>query len=104
MPYDIEDIYAFWCARYNNIKFEEFLNVGMSEFNMKIKSIPETEPLYTIIKSRAINISKIKDKNEKKYWQELKKINKIPYIYLSSDELDEQLKKSLQSSKYIGGK
>lgn len=104
LPYDIIDIYDFWCARYQNISYEEFLNIGISEFDMKIKSIPENEPLYTIIKSRAINLSKIKDKNEKKYWQELKKINKIPYIYLSTEELDNQLKSSLQNSKYIGGK
>lgn len=70
---------------------------------MKISSIPESEPLYKIIKSRTVNLGKIKDKEEKKYWRELKQINKIPDIYLSSKELDEQLRNALNNSKYVGG-
>lgn len=53
----------------------------------KFSSIPENEPLYKILKSRSINLSKIKDKNEKKYWSELKRINAIPSEYLSVDEI-----------------
>lgn len=67
-----------------------------------MKSIPEKEPLYIIIKSRTINISKIKDKEERKYWQELKKANKIPEIYLSNDELDKQLQENLRKNN-LGG-
>lgn len=67
-----------------------------------MKSIPEKEPLYIIIKSRTINISKIKDKEERKYWQELKKVNKIPEIYLSNDELDKQLQENLRKNN-LGG-
>ena len=104
LPYDINQIYAFWCARYENISFEKFLDIGITEFEMKINSIPETEPLYNIIKSRVINIGKIKDKDEKKYWREQKRINKIPDIYLSSKELDEQLKEAMKNSSYLGGK
>ena len=48
--------------------------------------------MYEIIKSRAIEINKIKDKEEKKYWQELKEANKIPSIYRTPDELEEELK------------
>ena len=55
---------------------------------MKMESIPENEPLYTILKSRVINLAKIKDKNERKHWRELKEINKIPDIYLPNEELD----------------
>lgn len=67
---------------------------------MKLGSIPESEPLYTIIKSRAINISKIKDKDERKYWRELKKENKIPDIYKTTDELDFQIKSNISE---LGG-
>ena len=59
----------------------------MSDFIRKLASIPETEPLYTIMKSRAINLGKIKDKHEKKYWAELKRINKIPYAYYNNDHI-----------------
>ena len=60
---------------------------------MKLNSIPENEPLYKIIQSRTIDIAKIKDKEEKKYWREQKRINKIPEIYLSNREIEEDLKK-----------
>ena len=64
---------------------------------MKIASIPESEPLFKIIKSRIIDISKIKDKEERKYWSELKKINKIPDIYLSNEEINDNLKKYVKN-------
>lgn len=92
---DIENAYAFYCARYRDMSYNEFLKLGVSEFLMKFNSIPESEPLYTILKSRTINLSKIKDKEERKYWQELKKINKIPDIYLSNTELDRELNEKL---------
>jgi len=60
--------------------------------------MPETEPLFKIIKARTINLGEIKDKAERKYWSELKKLNAIPQIYLKSRELDQNLKET------IGGK
>lgn len=83
---DLEHAYAFYCARYENISFNEFLELPLTEFNMKLASIPESEPLYTIMKSRAIKLGRIKDKEERKYWQELKRINKIPYAYYHKDD------------------
>lgn len=97
---DLEQMYAFYCARYENIKYDDFMKLGFEEFSMKLSSIPESEPLYKIIKSRTIDIGKIKDKDERKYWRELKKVNAIPEIYLSSEELDEQMKSNLKN---IGG-
>lgn len=76
--------------------------MGISEFRMKLKSLPKNEPLYDIIKSRTINLSKIKDKEERKYWRDLKRINKIPDIYLSNEELDNILKEKLKNGN-IGG-
>lgn len=84
---DLNEAYAFYCARYENISFEKFLNLPLSEFNRKISSVPENEPLYKIMKSRAINLNKIKDKEEKKYWSELKKENRIPYAYYNKDDI-----------------
>lgn len=83
----MDQAYAFYCARYENISFKEFLNLGLTDFSKKFASIPESEPLFTIIKSRTIDTSKIKDKEEKKYWNKLKRINAIPSEYLSTDEI-----------------
>ena len=88
------------CRNYGNISYKELMAMGYEEFSMKLGSIPESEPLYTIIKSRAINISKIKDKDERKYWRELKKENKIPDIYKTIDELDFQIKSNISE---LGG-
>lgn len=66
---------------------------------MKLNSIPESEPLYTIIKSRVVNLSKIKDKNERKYWRELKRDNTIPDIYLGISEINEKIKKEVKGDK-----
>lgn len=71
--------------------------MGFNEFSMKLNSIPEDEPLFKIIKSRIINLSQIKDKEEKKYWRELKRINAIPDIYKTSNELDIELKDKLNN-------
>ena len=92
VAYDFDNLYAFWCGRYRDLSIEEFEAIGLSEFNIKISSIPENEPLYTIIKSRTINTESIKDKDERKYWKNLKRINKIPDEYLSLEEIYGKLK------------
>ncbi len=94
---DLEQMYAFYCARYENISFRDFLKLGIEQFSMKLNSIPKTEPLFEIIKSRTIDLSKIKDKNERKYWQELKKLNKIPDIYKSVEEIEMEMKEQLRN-------
>lgn len=101
-PEDLEQMYAFYCARYENISYEEFLKLGYEEFSMKLNSIPESEPLYKIIKSRTISVNKIKDKEERKYWRELQRINRIPDIYKSNEEINYELKSALKNSN-IGG-
>ena len=39
------------------------MKLGLTDFLKKFQSIPENEPLFTIIKSRNINLAKIKDKD-----------------------------------------
>ena len=75
------------------------MELGVSDFLRKFKSIPESEPLFTILKSRSIDLNKIKDKNEKKYWQNLKKINAIPSEYLSTQEIMLNLTKFTKENK-----
>ncbi len=98
-PSDLEQFYAFYCARYENISYDKFLNLGLSEAMMKLNSLPESEPLYKTIKSRTINLYKIKNKEERIYWREQNKINKIPSIYLSSKELDNIFKEEIENGK-----
>ncbi len=86
-PSDLDNAYAFYCARYENISFEEFLKLGITDFTRKFSSIPESEPLYTIIKSRTIDTNKIKDKEERRYWNKLKRLNAIPSEYISTNEI-----------------
>ena len=92
LPYDIENIYAFMCTRYGNITYKELMNMGYEEFSAKLNSIPKSEPLYEIFKSRVVDINKIKDKEERKYWQELKQVNKIPDIYKTNKEINLEIK------------
>ena len=92
---DLIQIYDFYCARYENISWERFMDLGINELSKKMASIPESEPLHQIIKSRTINVGKIKDKEERKYWRELKEINRIPDIYIPNQELDNILNKKL---------
>ena len=100
-PNDLEQFYAFYCARYENISYNDFLHLGLNEALMKLNSIPDSEPLYKVIKSRTISLAKIKDKSERKYWAELKKINKIPAIYLSIKELDDIFKEEVNGRKKL---
>lgn len=91
-------MYAFYCARYENVSFEDFKKIGFNEFSMKLASIPESEPLYKIIKSRTISLSRIKSKEERKYWRELKRINAIPDIYKSNEEIEKELKEIITNN------
>jgi hypothetical protein len=77
------------------------MQLGFFEVKKKMASIPESEPLYKIIKSRTIDTSKIKDKEERKYWQELKRINEIPQIYLPIEEIDRKLNDFVNRKKGI---
>lgn len=92
---DLVQIYDFYCARYKNISYSEFMDIGITEIQMKLSSIPETEPLYTIIKSRIVNPNKIKNKEERNHWKELKESNKIPDIYIPNDELEITINKKI---------
>lgn len=101
---DLDQAYAFYCSRYQNISYKDFMQLGLFEFKKKLGSIPKTEPLYDIIKSRTINVAKIKDKEERKYWRELKRINAIPQIFIPTKEIFDNLKSRLKETKQLGGK
>lgn len=96
---DLDEAYAFYCARYKDISYENFMDLGLTEFKKKLSSIPKTEPLYDIIKSRTINLSEIKNKEERKYWRKMKNANKIPQIYLSTSEIYSELKEQIKNVK-----
>ena len=73
--------------------------VNLSTFMKKFNSMPESEPLYTIIKSRTMNIDELKDKDEKKYWRKLRRINRIPDEYYTSKEILLDLSKKTKETK-----
>lgn len=89
------------CARYKDMSINEFLNMGITEFNYKLASIPESEPLFKIIKSRTINLSTIKNKDERKYWRELKRINALPDLYIPTREKYDELKSQLKETRFL---
>lgn len=99
LPYDLLKIYAFFCARYGNISYQDLLNMGYEEFSAKLNSIPKNEPLYDVIKSRVIKLESIKDKEERKYWRDLKNANKIPDIYKSNDLVLNEMKTKLNGKR-----
>ena len=101
---DLDQAYAFYCSRYENINWESFMNLGFFEFKKKLGSIPKNEPLYDIIKSRTIELGKIKDKEERKYWRELRRINQIPQIFIPTKEVFDNLKGRLKETSQLGGK
>ena len=98
---DIEEAYAFYCARYENISYDEFLNLGLEEFKMKLASLPETEPLYKTMQSRVINTASIKDKEQKKYWNKMKQENRIPDIYLPKEYINKRVKSQIKEGNNI---
>lgn len=104
LPYDLNQIYAFFCSRYGNISYKELMNMGYEEFSCKLSSIPESEPLYKIFQSRIIDIGKIKDKEERKYWLGMRRANEIPDIYKTQDELNFELKDKVKSGGFASGK
>ena len=73
--------------------------MGYEEFSAKLNSIPKDEPLYEIIKSRVIKLESIKDKEERKYWRDLKQANKIPDIYKSNDMVLSEMKTKLNGKR-----
>lgn len=75
--------------------------MGYEEFSMKLSSIPESEPLYKIIQSRVINLSEIKDKEERRYWRRLKSVNAIPDIYRSNKDIYRELASKVNSNKEV---
>ena len=89
------------CSRYGNMSYHDLLEMGYEEFSMKLSSIPESEPLYKIIQSRVINLSEIKDKEEKRYWRRLKRVNAIPDIYRSNKEIYRELASQVNGSKEV---
>jgi hypothetical protein len=101
---DIEESYAFYCARYENITYKEFLDLGLEEFCIKLSSIPENEPLFKTMKSRTINVSSIKDKGEREYWNRLKSENRIPDIYLPKEYIDNRVMTEIKQGGHINDK
>ena len=104
LPHDMPQIYAFFRARYRISSYNELINMGLEDFGMCMGSIPESEPMFNIIKARIINVGKIKNKDERKYWEEQKRLNKIPDQYLSKKELNKDIQSKIKLGGFTNGK
>ena len=47
---------------------------------------------------------KIKDKSDRKYWEDLKRVNRIPDIFKSKEELDLELQNKVKNGGFTNGK
>ena len=56
------------------------------------------------VKTTVRNIANIKDKEERKYWRELRRINQIPQIFIPTKEVFDNLKGRLKETSQLGGK
>ena len=94
LPYDMKQIYAFFCSRYGNISYNDLINMGYEEFSAKLSSIPESEPIYKIFQSRIIDISKIKDSKQASNLAETQRNLRKMYCINKKQEMTKEEKES----------
>ena len=75
--YDAEYIYSAFLEQYNiNLQQIEYLHWW--EFKALFNSLSEKTKFMKIVEYRTVNLAKIKDKDKKKFYKEMKKIYALP--------------------------
>ena len=87
--YDDDYIYAAFMDQYN-IDLQDIDYLHWWKFKAMFKSLKEDNEIVKIMGYRSIDISKIKDKEQKAYYKKMKDLYKIP-TQISKDE-EEKLK------------
>lgn len=85
--YDDDYIYAAFMDQYG-IDLQDIKYLHWWKFKAMFKSLKEDNKIVEIMRYRSMNLSKIKDKNEKTYYKKMQELYKIP---ISKDE-QEKLK------------
>lgn len=86
--YDSEYIYSAFLSQYN-IDLESIDYLHWWKFRALFNSLDESNQFVKIMKYRAIDVSKIKDKEEKNFYKEMQEYYKIPISEEEEEKLDE---------------
>lgn len=86
--YDAELIYSAFMSQYGiDLQDIEFLHWW--KFKALFRGLNDTHEITKAIKFRTIDISKIKDKNEKEYYRKMKEFYKLPISEEEQEQLDQ---------------
>ena len=86
--HDDEYIYAAFLNQYN-IDLQDIENLHWWKFKAMFKSLKEDNEIVKIMGYRSMDLSKIKDKEQKAYYKKMKDIYKIPIAQDEQEKLDE---------------
>ena len=86
--FDDEYIYSAFLDQYN-IDLQDIEGLHWWKFKAMFRSLKEDNEIVKIMGYRAIDLNKIKDKEQKEYYRKLQKIHKIPVAKNEKEKLDE---------------
>ena len=98
--YDDDYIYAAFMDQYG-IDLQDIKYLHWWKFKAMFKSLKEDTEIVKIMRYRSMDLSKIKDKNEKAYYKKMQELYKIP---ISKDEQEklEEIERALLNGGSIG--
>lgn len=86
--FDDEYIYSAFLSTYG-IDLQDIKYLHWWKFKALFKGLPEETKIMQIIKYRSIDLSSIKDKDEKEFYKKMKKIYKLPTNKNEKDKINE---------------
>ena len=93
--YDDSYIYSAFLSQYN-IDLQDINDLHWWKFKAMFESLKEDNKICEIMKYRASDLSKIKDKEEKAFYKKMKQIYKLPeYIDKEQKEKEDEIAKIL---------
>lgn len=86
--YDDEYIYAAFMDQYG-IDLQDIEELHWWKFKAMFKSLKEDNEIVKIMQYRSVDLSNIKDKEEKAYYRKMKELHKIPVSQSEKQKLNE---------------
>lgn len=86
--HDDDYIYAAFIDQYN-IDLQDIENLHWWKFKAMFKSLKEDNEIVKIMGYRSMDLSKIKDKEEKAYYKKMQELYKLPISKDEKEKLDE---------------